>query len=498
MLNIEKIRNRIADELKTWDQPSIAVGIIKDGEVLLNEGFGFRDVENQLPAGPDTMYQIGSCSKSFTAAAAALLVDRGLLDWDKPVVEYLPWLRFKDDFVTAHATTRDMLCFRTGLPRHDAYWIDGPVTRRGMAENIRNMQPGWSFRSTWCYQNTTCTAIGVLIEELSGMTWEEFLTKEFLEPLGMTRTTFYVDAISADPDHGVPYERDLPTDMNGYKPCPFLKSDREDMAKGIGAPYGPAGSIMSTTSDMLKWLSFNLNNGKVGDKQLVSEANMKEIHKPQMLLSQPLLVAFPHQDFFSYGMGWFVETHRGHVMVEHGGNINGFSALMTMIPDQDLGIVTLTNFNNSFDTYATAFSIVDDCLGADDVDWNEYFRKLIADVFASQPAQMEAMNGKPVPGTSPSHPLEAYAGTYTNACYGDMVISCKEDKLYFLYNKAESPLKHFHYDAFQVDDPRALFSDMVIYFQTAKDGTVGSLSMAIALNPEIPDEVFVRKTEDKE
>ena len=493
MLNIEKTRKSIADELPLWDQPSIAVGIVKDGQILMNEGFGLADVETGRAADSDTLYQIGSCSKSFTAAAAALLVDRGLLDWDRPVVEYLPWLRFKDDFVTMNATTRDMLCHRTGLPRHDVYWINGPVTRRGMAENLRNMQPGWSFRSHWCYQNTCYTAVGVLIEELSGMTWEEFIAKEFLEPLGMNRTTFYVDAIDSDPKGAKPYERDLPTDLHGYQRCAFLKSDREDMAAGIGAPYGPAGSVMSTVDDMLKWLQFNLADGKYGDKQIVSEANMKEIHKPQMLLSEPLLAPFPHQDFFSYAMGWFTETHRGHLMVEHGGNINGFSALMTMVPDINLGIVTLTNFNDSFDPYATAFQIVDDCLDADDTNWNQYFRDLIAAVMESQPAQKEAMNGKPVEGTAPSHPLEDYAGTYTNACYGDMEISFRDGGLELLYNKDGGKLTHFHYDAFQISNPRALLSDFVVYFRTGKNGKVDSLSIGIALNPEIPDEVFTKK-----
>ena len=493
MLNIEKTRQSIRSELALWDQPSISVGIVKDGEILLNEGFGLADVSAGRAADADTLYQIGSCSKSFTAAAAALLADRGLLEWDKPVVEYLPWLRFKDDFVTMNATTRDMLCHRTGLPRHDAYWIDGPVTRRGMAENLRNMQPGWSFRSHWCYQNTCYVAVGMLIEELSGMTWEEFIKKEFLEPLGMDRTTFYVDAISADPNGTVPYERPLPTDISGFRPCPFLKSDREDMANGIGAPYGPAGSIMSTVNDMLKWLSFHLNNGLADGRQIVSEENMKELHKPQMLLSEPLLAPFPHQDFFSYGLGWFTETHRGHLMVEHGGNINGFSALMTLVPDQNLGIVTLTNFNNSFDTYATAFQIVDDCLDADDVNWNQYFRDLIAEVMKSHPAQMEALSGKPVEGTAPSHALADYTGTYTNACYGDIEISLKDGGLEFLYNKDGGPLAHFHYDAFQIRNPQALLSDMVVYFHTGKNGSVESLSIGIALNPEIPDEVFVKK-----
>ena len=494
MANLEKIRTMIAEELPLWDQPSIAVGIVKDGETVLCEAFGYADREAGRLADPDTLYQIGSCSKSFTAAAAALLVDRGLLDWDKPVIEYLPWLRFQDPFVTRSATTRDMLCHRTGLPRHDAYWIDGPCTRREMAENLRNMQPAWSFRSHWCYQNTCYVTVGLLIEALSGMSWEEFVKKELFEPLGMDRSTFYVDAIANDPNHATPYERLMPTDMTNYQPCPFLKSDREDMAAGIGAPYGPAGSIMSNLNDMLKWIRFNLNNGKVGETQLISEANMREIHKPQMLMGEPLLIPFPEQDLYSYAMGWFTETHRGHLMVEHGGNINGFSALMTMIPDQDLGIVTLTNFNNSFDTYATSYEIVDAYLGVEDGDWNKRWREIIAQVMESQVGQMAQMNGEPVPGTSPSHALENYVGEYVNPTYGTVTISLGEaGRLGFLYNKDFSPLAHFHYDSFRIDNKRALLSDMLLKFETDKKGAVRSLALGITLTPECKDEVFVKK-----
>ena len=280
MSALDRVKASVEAELKVWDQPSIAVGVIKDGKVELCEGFGYADVESGRKADADTLYQIGSCSKAFTAAAAAVLVDQGKLDWDKPVIEYLPWIRFMDPFTTYHATTRDLLCHRTGLPRHDAYWIDGPCTRRGMVENLRNMQPAWSFRSNWCYQNTCFVAVGMLIEALSGQTWEEFVRENLLEPIGMTRTTFFVDDIAGDPNHAEPYDRVVPTDLTGMTKIPFLKSDREDRAKGIGAPYGPAGSIMSTVRDMLKWVEFNLNDGKVGDKQIISEANMKELHKP--------------------------------------------------------------------------------------------------------------------------------------------------------------------------------------------------------------------------
>lgn len=489
----EQVKQNITDELKIWDQPSISVVVMKDGQKVLSQGFGYADVKAKRVPDEDTLYQIGSCSKAFTAAACALLVDKGLLEWDKPVRNYLPWLKFMDPFTSDHVTVRDLLCHRTGLPRHDALWINGSISRRGMVENLANSRPAWSFRSHWCYQNACFVAAGVLVEELSGMTWEEFVKKEILEPLGMDRTTFYVDAIANDPNNAVPYERVMPTDLNGYQVCDYLKSDLEDMEKGIGAPYGPAGSIMSTIKDMAVWVQFNLDNGKYNGKQIISEENMKELHKPQMLLSAPLLVPLPEEDFYSYGMGWFIEIYRGHKMVEHGGNINGFSALVTMVPDLNLGIVTLTNFNDSFDTYATTNEIIDTVLGVEGGDWNNRYRKFISDVFGSLPEQMKAMNGEPVQGTTPSRPLADFAGTYHNKCYGDVVITEKDGGLEILYNKSASALEHFHYDCFRIADPRALLSGMVLQFVTDKKGKVASLKLPIQMEPSLSDEVFAKK-----
>lgn len=490
---IESIRTMLADELAKWDQPSIAVGIIKDGEVVLHEAFGMADAPAGRPANDETMYQIGSCSKAFTAAAVAILVDQGKLEWDTPVKKYMPWIEFQDPFTTDHVTVRDLLCHRTGLPRHDAYWIDGPCTRKEMVENLRNMQPCWSFRSQWCYQNTCYVAAGMLIEIVTGKTWEEFVDEAIFQPLGMTRSTFYVDAIQNDPNHAEPHERHMPTDTNGYELTSFLKSDREDMAAGIGAPYGPAGSIMSTVNDMMKWVALHLNNGKVGETQLISESSMTELHKPQMLMSEPLLIPFPEQDFFSYAMGWFTESYRGHKMVEHGGNINGFSALVTMIPDLNLGIVTLTNFDNSFDTYASTYSIIDTYLGIADGDWHNRWREIIAQLFSSLPEQLKAMNGEPVPGTSPSHPIDDYVGTYVNPTYGELTIGKDEKGLTFCYNKAGSPLEHFHYDAFQITNPKHLYAGVNIFFGTDKFGKISTVTFDAVMNPAAKAEVFTKK-----
>ena len=499
MVDVDKIRAYIENDVKVWSHPSMAVGIIKDGEVVLADGFGYRNVEKGLKANADTLYQIGSCSKSFTSAAAALLVDRGLLEWDRPVHDYLPWIRFMDDYVTLNATTRDFLSHRTGLPRHDASWIDGPWTRRELVENLRNMKPGWPLRTHWNYQNITITAIGYLIEELTGMTWEEFVKKEFFVPLGMDRSSFFIEDLEEDENHARPYGRIHPGDKEGFKEIPFLVSDREDRSKGIGEPIGPAGSIISCVNDMLKWVQFHLNNGKVGDVQLVSEKNLKETHKPQMLMSEPLLLDLPETDFYSYGLCWFTESYRGHVSFEHGGNLNGMSALMSCLPDQNLASVILVNNNGARNTYSTAYMINDMFLGIEtEKTWSQRFLEWRDETSKPLEEQMEALFGKPKEGTSPSHPLEDYVGTYHNACYGDLQIGMEDGHLTYLYNKDFASVKHFHYDSFQIDSEEALLNGFVFRFLTDSKGEVEGLSIPIQLDPTLEDEIFAKVKEKTE
>ena len=179
-------------------------------------------------------------------------------------------------------------------------------------------------------------------------------------------------------------------------------------------------------------------------------------------------------------------------VMEHGGNINGFTALVTMIPDQNLGIVNLVNFDSSFNTYATTYGIIDAVLGVEGGDWDNRFREFVDQILKAQPAGIAQLNGEKIEGTHPSRPLADYAGTYRNACYGDIRITVKDDKLYFDYNKKNSPCTHFHYETFQISDVKALFDGMNFTFTTGKTGKVDSLSFGIVLNPLAKDEVFTR------
>ncbi len=492
---IENIKSQTAEELLKWEQPSIAIGIIKDGEVVLADAFGEVEIATGRKPNADTLYQIGSCSKAFTAAACAILVDQGKLEWDKPVRSYMPWLKFQDSYTSENVTVRDLLCHRTGLPRHDAYWINGKCTRREMAENLRNMQAAWPFRTEWCYQNTCYVAAGMLIEEISGMTWEKFLQKEILDPLSMDRTYFYIDQMCADENYAKPYQRPLPLDTTGIVPAKFLKFDDESWENGVGAPFGPAGSIISTINDMCKWVKMLLNNGKVGDIQVISEENTKILMKPSMLLSAPLLMDCPEMEFHSYALGWFTETYRGHKMVEHGGNIDGFTALVSMIPDMNLGVICLVNFNDSFNTYATSYEIIDRYLGVENGDWHNRQRVFLTEAFAEAVAGMKAMNAPKLEGTSPTHPIDDYIGTYKNTCYGDFVVTKNGDDLSLAYNKCDYELLHYHYDTYLLRNQVGLFDGMTLKFNTGNDGKIGEIQFAIVLNPAAKDELFSKVVE---
>lgn len=499
MLDMNQIRSMLEAELKSWDQVSVGVGIVKDGEVLLADGFGFADAEEGRKADGKTLYQIGSCSKAFTSAAAAVLVDQGKLKWDEPARNYLPWLKFKDPYVAEHVTVRDMLCHRTGLPRYDPYWICNPCTRKEMVENLKNMDSVCGFRAGWNYQNNCYAAVGMIIEEVSGMTWEAFVQKHLLDPIGMTRTTFYIDAACADDNHAKPYDRKPDDPMKGWQRIDWLKSPLEDWKQGIGAPWGPAGSIISCPEDMVKWMQFHLNKGKVGEEQIISEANMKELHKVNMVMDEPLIAKFPEVSFPSYGMGWFIDCYRGRKMIQHGGNINGFSTLTAMLPEQNAGIFVITNFDGSVMTYSAMYDIADRILGEQAEPswpqrWHERMEKMLE---AKKAAEGEE---KRVEGTAPSHALADYAGTYRHDALGRVLIREQDGQLQIAYDFYDTfcKLEHWHYDTFKASDPACLINGMKARFMMSEDGTIDRVEIPLALDPRVPTTIFTRDAENKE
>ena len=487
------LREQAEAGLKLWESPSVAVGVIKDGNVVFCDGFGQRSVEQALSATGETLYQIGSCSKAFTSALVAILVNQGKLDWDTPIRTYVPEVSLYDEFTTANCTLRDLLSHRTGVPRHEYSWYGTDFTRQELVDHIKYLEPNQPFRTKFQYNNYGYVLAGHIVESVTGKTYEQCLDEYLFTPLEMTRTNCYVGLIEGDANHATPY--DHVQDLSGMKEIPFYRTKVEDQARGIGAPFAAAGSINSCARDMLRWVQLHLDNGKCGGRQIISEAVMNELHKPSMILSAPLDMPMDETKSCCYGMGWFVELFRGHKIIQHGGNINGFSGFTSFVPDLNLGVVAYTNMNSSFLHYALGRTIVDHYLGIENGNWVARYHDFVAKNNASLPQLIEAFTGKQVAGTTLSHPIADYTGTFVRDGYGDCRIALEEGRLVMYFIGARVPLRYFHYDTFVSD---AIVGELPpgipVHFHTAEvGGAVDSLAMPLVTEAGGKLIRFVRK-----
>ena len=493
-MNLGKYIEKIESELKRWGLPSVAVGIVKGEEVILSDGFGYASTKDKRKPDGDTLYQIGSCSKAFTATALAILSDQGKLDFDKPAREYLPWLRFKDPYLTEHVTVRDLLCHRTGLPRYDAYWVGNDCTRREMVETIKNMEAAFPFRSAWNYQNFCYIAAGMIVEAVSGQSWERFVQEQIFDKLDMKRTMVYLAPYDADDNRSRPYAPEDEDTLSGCMEVDNLRFPCENMAEGVGAPYAPAGGIISCANDMLKWVQFNLNKGKWGDNQIVSERTMHELHRTNMIMDQPPLGNFPERDFCGYGMGWFVESYRGHKLVHHGGNVNGYASHMFIAPELGIGGVVLANFNPTRMTWAFMYDAMDEFLCGENRNWFERLYELTQKQISAGKEYFTKIEQDRVPNTVPSHPLESYAGRYVTNAYKDIRIHEENGNLFLRYNLLkDAKMEHYHYDTFRINEPGHEFNHLMIHFRTGANGKIDSI--AVPMEPSLKDEVFARSAD---
>jgi CubicO group peptidase (beta-lactamase class C family) len=449
-----------------WKVPGLSIAIVKDKEVILSQGFGLRSRKDNLEVTPETLFAIGSCTKAFTAASMGILVDEGKVEWDKPVREYLSDFKMHDPYVTENMTPRDLLTHRSGLPRYDLLWYGSSLTREELFGRLRYLEPSKGFRSFYQYQNLMYMTAGYLVGQVAGSTWEEFVQKRILDPLGMANTNLSVTKSQESSDFALPYAEV----KDGVDEVPF---------KNIDA-MGPAGSINSSVTDMVKWILLNLDKGKHREEQIISEGSLNQIHSPQIVMQEPI----KHEELLyqTYGMGWAIFTYRGHHILCHGGGIDGFSAQVSLIPRERVGMVILTNMGGTSIPFIIALNLCDRLLGLDEIPWNQRIKDEVAE--AKKKAEVDRKTG-----TQPSHPLEDYTGTFQHPAYGTISIEVEDDHLKMTYNSTSLPLEHYHYDTFQ--GKASLFSGgMKFTFSNDVHGNVSSISAP--LESGIKDFVFTR------
>ncbi len=426
----------IQSTMKDWKVPGVAIGIVEGSAPVYLKGYGVRNIQTHQPVTADTLFDIGSCTKAFTSASIAMLADDGKMNWDDRVDQSIPYFHLHDPEADEHVTLRDLLLHRTGLPGADLIWYGSPIAREEIVRRAAYIHPDAGFRTLFQYQNIMYVALGVAVGRVSGDTWDAFVKQRIFEPLGMTESdTSATDAQKA-PDYASPH---MLREAN-LEVIPWRNIDNA----------GPAGSINSSVRDMSKWIALQLNDGVFDGKRLISSKNMKEMHRPQMVIPPGGITTefFPESMQLTYALGWFVQDYRGHQLILHPGDIDGFEALTVLIPEIHTGYEVLVNVGGNSYRQALGYHIADMLLHLPEQDWGAHFRKLDDQAQTEENAQIASWQSKRNPNTHPSHDLNAYLATYENPLYGSAEISTQDGHLALAFHATTLPLEHFQYDTF--------------------------------------------------
>lgn len=469
--NLDGIDAFAEQALKDWKCAGFAMAVIQDGKVILSRGYGLRDVKGNRPVTSKTLFAIGSSTKSFTVTSLGVLADQGKLDWDKPVRDYLPDFRLWDPFATERMTPRDLVTHRSGLPRHDMMWYNSGFSRKDVVERLRYLEPSKDFRTAFQYQNLMFLTAGYLAAHAAGMPWEDHVRKVIFNPLGMSSSNFSVTESQKSPDFSLPYT----VVKEQITQIPFRNIDL----------VGPAGSINSNVEDMAKYVMMHMEHGQ----GVLSAKNANQMQSPQMPISGP--GNDKELGVSSYGMGFFVTSYRGHYEVDHGGNIDGFSALVAFMPQDKIGIVILTNQNGSSLPAVVSRNVYDRLLGLDSIDWTRRIKDQQEKAKASADDAKKKGYTAQRTGTRPSHDLGEYAGEYQHPAYGAVKVDLQNDGLNFTFNRLGGPMKHFHYDVFEVSKSELNpLSETKVQFHSDLQGDIDSL--ALPLEATVKEVVFTR------
>jgi CubicO group peptidase (beta-lactamase class C family) len=424
--------------LTDWKTPGFAVAIVEKNKIVYAKGFGYRDYEKKTPVTPNTLFAIGSCTKAFTSSLLGILRNENVLDFDKSPRTYLPELKFFNPEMDNLITVRDMMCHRTGLPRHDYSWYYFPTdSRDSLIMRIQFQEPSAGIREKYQYNNFMFMLQGSIIEKITGKTWEENVSEKLFKPLGMSDSNLSIESLEMSNDAA-----------SGY----YLKSDSiiEKIDYYHIKALSPAGSINSSVNDMAKWVITWINGGKFDGKEVVPASYVSEAISSQMVASSALpSKEYPDQYLSNYGFGWSLSSYRGHYRVQHGGAIDGFSALTCYFPSDSIGIIVLVNQNGSTVPSIVRNIAADRMMKLNVIDWN---KNLLADSEKALKLQKEAetkavSNRKS--GTVPSQNLSEFAGKYFNPGYGTIKIVAERDSLFSIMPLKKQWLKHYHYDIFQ-------------------------------------------------
>lgn len=477
----DSLDNYVNKALKEWQIPGVSVCIVKEGKVVVMKGYGVKETGTAGKVDENTLFMIGSNSKAFTATALAMLEADKKISLDDKVQKWLPDFTLFDPWVAKEAIIRDLLCHRLGFEtfQGDFMFFDSDLSTQEMRERFGKLKPLYSFRSRWGYTNAAFMTAGEIIPKVTGKTWAEFIKEKIFTPLGMNNSLALSKDIATAPNKATAHT----VWMGELKKIPYGKIDA----------LAPAGSISSSVNDLSKWLMVQLDNGKLDGKEIIPASAIAKTRTPHSILGNGGQM-FNTGHFALYGLGWFLQEYNGKKIVSHTGGVNGFVTSVTLIPEENLGIVVLTNTDANVFFEALKWEIMDAYFG---LPYRNYSNVMLTNQKRNDDemekeikAKRDTINLK----LKTDLPLTAYAGEYTNELYGKMNIKLENGELIMRFEHHQgrySKLEALGGNRFLSTWNDPLYGVKVLPF-TVENGKVKSLTVRVADFVEFTPYEFIK------
>jgi CubicO group peptidase (beta-lactamase class C family) len=404
----------VSRALTNWRIPGVAVCIVKDNKIVLMKGYGIKELGLPNLVDVNSLFMIGSNTKAFTATALAMLQSSGKLSLDDKVTKYIPEFKLDNKLAGEQAIVRDLLCHRLGLQtfQGDFTFYNTNLSREEIIQKLGQIKAPYPFRTKWGYTNSAFLTAGQIIPKVTGRSWEAYVKENIFAPLGMSNTL----ALTAEMPKSI--NRTVPHTLNDGRltAIPYCQID------GLA----PAGAISSSVNDMSKWVMALLNDGKVGNRQVIPAAAIQATRQPQDIVGS-IHHLNGEDNFELYGLGWFIQDYSGHRLVMHDGGVNGYLSSVTLSPQDHLGIIILTNTDQNLFFEALRWEILDAYFGQGYRNYSDAYLTNYKTRATADQTTDKKLRDSVLLNLRPALPAGNYTGKYTNSLYGSMTITQGEN-----------------------------------------------------------------------